>query len=49
MSDETKNDGHDCPECEDGTLVKVHHAGTFGLPECTVLECDNCGYKEDPN
>jgi len=49
MSDEQKNDLPYCPECGADTLIKVHHDSTFALPECTVLECDNCGYKSEPN
>lgn len=38
-----------CPRCGSEEMNRVHHAATFALPECWVMECGECGYEGEPS
>lgn len=37
-----------CPHCQSEEMARVHHAASFALPECWVMECGACGYHGEP-
>ena len=32
-----------CPKCHQTDLQVFHHQGSFALPECSFLVCNDCG------
>jgi DNA-directed RNA polymerase subunit M/transcription elongation factor TFIIS len=34
-----------CPKCGSIEIGKRHHDGTFSVPECDFMHCDDCDHQ----